>query len=432
MNGTGLALRQEYTDETLLIPGLSADGTHERYHFIDLDTGKANTVEVDIGDLRQRQLAVLRTELPAGQLPYGLTAHEQLLPYLLHPHSFTQLTGGEVVVGFKQAPYLRRIDRSGKSSLIWAGGEGDFSRIASSTNDELTPNVVCLVSVDASRRFARYRTGTGDVPGDLLTHDLTNGETTHLQPIPNFVIDTLHEVVHSTAGFFVGVDMNLSVDLPPGDPAWGNNTGELDVTAYTARPFPRSQFFVADNNSGPGSVHTPSAACAAHVDMDLNDPHTFYISCNNISKCRNQVVVHGPGALDKYHYANGTVTKLGSYTSPDFLRITTQLLFRRNGRQLLAVTQYPNRLAILDPDTMQLETSIELFEHERMVPPFACQKNTPAPLYLTTDRTGRYVFLTGSSTLYIVDLDTEKVVDTVQFCPPGSFAATAHIGIVRC
>jgi hypothetical protein len=431
VNDATLALRREYADETLLIPGLSADGIHERYHFIDLDTGKANTVEIDIGDLRERQLAVLRAELPADRLPYGLTTHEQLLPYLLHPHSFTQLTDGEIVVGFKQAPYLRHLDRTGKSSLIWAGDDGDFSRIASSTNDELAPNVICLVTVDASRRYARYRDGTGDIPGDLLTHNLTTGETTHLQPIPNFVIDTLHEIVHSDAGFFVGVDMNLSVDLPPGDPAWGNNTDELDVTAYTARPFPRSQFFVADHDS-PGTVHTPSAACAAHVDMDLNDPHTFYISCNNISKYRNQVVVHGPGALDKYRYSEGVVTKLGSYTSPDFLRITTQLLFRRNDKQLLAVTQYPNRLAILDPDTMRRESTIELFQHEQMQPPFACQKNTPAPLYLTTDQTGRYIFLTGSSTLYIVDLDTEKVVDTVQFCPPGSFAATAHIGIVRC
>lgn len=428
---TPLALRGDYGGATILVSGLSGDGTHERYLFLDLARRVMRETTIDITDLRARQLAVLRTHLGDAPVPYGLRTLEQLLPYFLHPHSFVQTSEGEVVVSFKQAPYLRRLNPDGDSP-IWPPADAlDFGVMQSSTKCELEPGVVGYGVTDAGDRLRRYAGAGVAVRSAIRRVDLRTGDDQEVVELPPFVLDTMHELNVSPLGFFVGVDMNLSVEAGLTGRVAGVDGDALDVEAYHTNPFPHGRFVVADGKRGTTTVVPTTASCSAHVDIDPDDPEVFYVSCNNISKWQNQVVVHGPGALDRFRYRDGEVVHEGTYSGPDFLRITSQEPFRRDGRTYLAVTGYPNRLFVLDPADMSLVHDVELFPHEPVRPPFACPKNTPAPLYVAVDDEGRYAFLTGATTMYVVDLVRAAVVDQVPFCEPGSLMATAHIGFVR-
>lgn len=427
-----LSLRSSYCERTLLLCGLSADGRSELYKFVNLATGELRETRVGIDDLRERQLSFLVEQLADGVVPYGLAGLEQLLPYFLHPHTFVQTASGELVVSFKQAPYMRLLRPDEAESPILPGpDELDFTRMLSSSNCEIAPDVVGLAATSAVDRLKRYAGQQTPVSGSVLRMDLRDGQLREVMPMPDFVIDTLHEVGYSPAGYFVGVDMNLSVDVEP-DAGTGVNAGgdPFDLETYATRKFPVSQFFVGDAGSGQVSVHIPTAACAAHVDIDPVDPSVFYISCHNISKWENNVIVHGPGAVDRYRYRDGVVSRLGSFTAPDFFRITSQVLFNRDGRSTMAVTAYPNKLYLLDTATMTATQRIVLFTEETPAAPFICAKNSVAPLYLDVSDDGRFVFLTGSSVLFVVDLTEGVVVDQVQFCEPGSFLATAHIALL--
>ncbi|EDY56049.1 MULTISPECIES: hypothetical protein [Streptomyces] len=426
--GTDLGLTGGRTDGWLLLSGLSADGRSELYKFVDLKRGRLHEVSLGIEEQRESQLAFLRRHL-RGEPPYGLDRVEDLLPYLLHPHSFLETASKDLVVSFKQAPYLRILSAA-EGHPVWSPDPpGDVVGTLSSTNCEAAPDTIAFTSTDTADRLRRYDVPDHPLRTRLMTYDRVTGAVESRGELPDFLIDTLHQLVHSPDGYFVGVDMNLSV-LPGPDGVPGASREGVDVAAYTAGSFPRSAFFVADEHLKHLTVRTPSRACAAHAEIDPHDPEVFYVSCNNISKWRNQVVLHGPGTIERYRYRDGAVTLEGSYSDPEFLRITSQRCFQREQRRLLAVTGYPNKLYILDAETLELVDRIVLFEEEHREPPYVCEKNSSAPLYLAVSSDGRYVFMTGAAELFVVDLEARAVVDRVRFCPPGSFAATAHIGLV--
>jgi len=156
----------------------------------------------------------------------------------------------------------------------------------------------------------------------------------------------------------------------------------------------------------------------------------FYVSCHNISKWRDNVVVHGPGALEKYRWGPDGVKQLASFSDPGFLRVTSQAVFERDGETMVAVTGYPNKLYLFDAE-LNLVRKIIMFDEEAPEPPFACAKNSAAPLYLAIAENKRHALLTGPSELFVVDLDAGALVDRVTFCEPGTFMATAHIDLVR-
>jgi hypothetical protein len=427
-----LPLRRAYSDRTLLVSGLSADGEHERYLFIDLTTGRLTEIRIGITDLRARQLATLREHLGDAPIPYGLDRVEDLLPYFLHPHSFVQSASGEVIVSFKQSPYMRILGTDETDSPLWPpASEIDFTQMISSTACELKPGTIGYGVTRSADRLARYVDGVHPLRSSVWQLDLATRTGAEIGPMPDFALDTMHELNASPLGFLIGVDMNLTVEPGTDGVIAGADGAALDVEAYARNPFPVGRFVVTDPRTSEAIVQETTASCSAHVDVDLDDPEVFYVSCNNISKWRTQVVVHGAGVVERYRYRDGSVVLEGAYSAPDFQRITSQHLFRYEGRQLMVVTGYPNRLFVLDPSDMSLVRSIELFDDEITPPPYACAKNSLAPLYLAVEPEGRHVFMTGASTLFVVDLVAGAVVDRVEFCAPGSLAATAHIGLIN-
>jgi len=243
--------------------------------------------------------------------------------------------------------------------------------------------------------------------------------------LPAFIRDTLHQIAYSPAGFYVGVDMSLDV----ANNGLADMAGGFDLDVYAAAQFPESGFAVYDAASGATFTAQPGTACAAHVVVDPRDPSVFYVSCHNISKWTNQVVVHGGGSLEKYRYRDGKLTHLGTFRDPGYLRVTSLELFEYDGRVLAATCGFPNQLYLIDLETMTLFDRITLFDAPEPTPPFACEKNTPAPLYLAISSEGEHIVLSGATKIYVVHLPTRKVVLTFPFAEPGAFAATAHIGL---
>lgn len=414
------------TDHILLVPGLNGDGTEELYHAIDFAHGQIRRISVDIAERRDEQLHTLESVFLHG-MPYGLTDPKQLLPYFLHPHSFFVTAGDRVVVSFKQAPYFRILDAKG-------GGiypeTPDYTSMLGSTNCEIDDDVVGFAEVAAADRYARYAGAEELFGGTIESLDLGSGARKTVATIPPFIRDTLHQLTWSPAGFYVGADMSLDVAATGIE----EMTGGFDLDVYGAAEFPPSGFFVHDTSTGRSVTRIPETACAAHILIDPDDPAIFYVSCHNISKWTNQVIVHGPGALERYRFQDDELVLLGRFTAPDYLRVTSQVLFRRHGRVMAAVCSYPNKLFLIDTETMNVTARITLFDAAEQAPPFVCEKNTPAPLYLAVDDDARYAMLTGACEVFVVDLEDRQLVQRVQFAEKGSFAATAHIGLVprRC
>jgi hypothetical protein len=426
-----LNFQRVYSRQPLLLPGMSTDGA-ELYMLVDFVAGQVREIRVDISELSARQLPILQEHLGDADPPYGLASLSALIPYFLAPHTFVETSDGAVVVSMKQAPYVRRLSLTGAESPTWPpADEVSFDVMLSSSNCEVAPNVVGMGAQSSADRLRRYLDPAQPIRSQVLHYDVTSGKQVEIAPLPDFVVDSFHELNYSPAGYYVGVDMNLSVDTDPAGQVAGFADGVLDVAEYGAgNAFQPSKFCVVEPD-GRSVVHTPGTACAAHVDIDLLDDTVFYISCHNISKWQSQVVIHGDGRLEKYRYRDGILEELGSFTEPGFLRVTSQVPYLVDGRQFIAITSYPNQLYVIDTETMRPVHRVTLFDHEPVTTPLACPKNGLVPLYLAVSEDSRYAFLTGAAVLYVVDLRDGVVVDTAQFCEPDTFVASAHVALLR-
>lgn len=411
----------EGLEDLVLICGLSSDGLREMYHWVDFGRKELRLQEVDISAQRERQRAALQTGL-GDTLPYGVDSVDALLPYFLHPHSFVVTDDEQVIVSFKQAPYFRILDAGGGRLYPQ---DADYTEMFSSTNCQPDPGIVAFTKVRASDRYARYTGGEQLFGGAIHALDLASDTEQTVAELPPFIRDTLHQIAYSPAGFYVGVDMSLDV----ADNGLAGMAGGFDLDVYSAAHFPESGFAVFDTARGATVIAQPGTACAAHVVIDPGEPSVFYVSCHNISKWTNQVIVHGGGSLEKYRYFNGEITHLGTFQDPGYLRVTSLELFEYDGRLLAATCSFPNQLYLIDLETMTVFDRLTLFGAPEPKPPFACEKNTPAPLYLAVSSDGEHLVLSGATIIYVVHLPTREIVLTMPFAEPGSFAATAHIGL---
>jgi len=418
--------------QTVLIAGLSKDGRREKYFLVDAEQGCVDQWSIGIEEQRDAVLRQAKSRWN-GLLAYGVAELEQMLPYWLHPHSFLQV-GDQLAVSFKQAPYLRVIDpRSRESQLVAPGAAGwednNFEWVLGSTCSLGRAGAVVTAAVRLEEQMAALGHET-EFGATVFELDLATGASAELAALPPFVTDSVHEVAVGGSGHIVTVDMNLAVDAPRAASEVWTGTEDAAIEDYARYRFPTSRFAVTTPD-GRTTVHDVETACASHVDFDLDDPGVFFISCNNISKRQNAIVLHGPGAIERYEMDAEQLRLTHRLEDPRLLRITTVTPFMRNGERLLAVTGYPNQLWILGADDLSVQTVVELFEAETRTPPFLCGRMGKEPLYLAPSEDGSQVVLTGAGTAFVVSLDAGRVAATHEFAPTGSFAATAHIGNVN-
>jgi hypothetical protein len=419
-------------NQTVLIAGLSKDSCREEYFLVGADEGCVAQWSIDIEEQRAAVLRAAESRWSGGPLPYGVSRLEQLLPYWLHPHSFLQV-GEQLAISFKQAPYLRVLDPLTRETRLVAPGarsweENTLEWVLGSTCAPAAGEQVVTAAVRFDDQMAALGSGAA-FAATVFELDLATGVSAKLAALPPFVTDSVHEVAVGEAGHIVTVDMNLAIDAPPlpGD-AW-EGSEPADVEGYAAYPFPPSRFVVTTPD-GQSTIHRVETACPSHVDFDVEDPEVFFISCNNISKRQSSIVLHGPGAIERYEMDGERPCLTHRFYDPRLLRITTVTPFLSAGERLLAATGYPNELWIFDADDLSVRAVIELFEAEIRTPPFICGRNGKEPLYLAPSEDGSQVILSGAGTAFVVSLVAGRVTKTHDFAPIGSFAATAHIGNV--
>jgi hypothetical protein len=163
----------------------------------------------------------------------------------------------------------------------------------------------------------------------------------------------------------------------------------------------------------------------AHFEFDPFDAGVFYVSAHNICPAVGGVMVEGPAVIFKMRINEGSTAIEGEYSDNSFFRIRQHIAFAYKGRTLLAVTNFPNYLELIDAGTMTLWRRIELFP----APPldFSVTGNALCPtypetcFYINSSSDGRYLVLGSSRCFSIYDIDNDRILDieVPLFMPEG-------------
>jgi hypothetical protein len=148
----------------------------------------------------------------------------------------------------------------------------------------------------------------------------------------------------------------------------------------------------------------------AHFEEDPVEENVFYVSAHNLVNHRGEVLLEGPAALFKIRIDDHNNVIAGAYSEENLYRATSHRAFRYRHKTLLAVTNVPNRLDLIDADKMELWRRIELRKatsyNFTKTGNALCNLDPGMYLSLVTSKDGRYVILESLEDLAIYD--TEK------------------------
>lgn len=175
---------------------------------------------------------------------------------------------------------------------------------------------------------------------------------------------------------------------------------------------------------------------SAHMEFDLHEPSVFYVSGHNFSiNYKPEVIIEGAGAIIKMQIKDGKTKVIDQYAPDDLFRVSQHVPFSYKGKTIIAVTNTPNKLDLVDGETMKLWHREELFPYEDL--DFSATGSAISPMpskaffSINPSKDGRYIILESSESFHFFDVETGRFLDKVmeRFLPPTA-KGTGHTRIV--
>ena len=175
---------------------------------------------------------------------------------------------------------------------------------------------------------------------------------------------------------------------------------------------------------------------SAHMEFDLHDPTIFYVSGHNFSiNYRPEVIIEGSGSIIKMQIRDKKTKVIDQYAPNDLYRVSQHVPFSYKGKTIIAVTNTPNKLDLVDGETMTLWHREELFPFENLKFGETGSAVSPMPskafFSINPSADGRYIVLESSESFHFFDVETGYFLDATmeRFLPPGA-KGTGHTRII--
>jgi len=167
------------------------------------------------------------------------------------------------------------------------------------------------------------------------------------------------------------------------------------------------------------------APVPAHFEFDPIDPSVFYLSSHHFYPIKGNVILEGPAGLFKMRIKDGKTIIEGQYSDDQFFRMSQHMPFVYNGHVLIAVTNLPNKLDLIDASNMTLWRRVELFPAEPV--DRSETGNAVCPVFpescfaVNPSRDGKYVVLEASEDFPVYSLEQDRLLDArlPRYLPDG-------------
>lgn len=411
----------------IILGGVDKVTFNESYYLID----RRSTERFSINN--SHEVAALERLLSEGlhRIPYNYASLSSLIPYFLHPHSFLSDAAGALYIFYKQAHYFTKIHPSGKLERIGGCESLKGAYIYSSTNHISSDGkTITLTRSPFIQRLDRYNSESALIDFEIVEYDTEESTFRSLCFVPGSIRDTIHQVGVLPCQTILSVEMNLAPINAAYERAWPKLTDD-NLREYTKSEFDYSRLFVTccANEDFATKTVTPKVRTAAHVEPASNG-QSFFVSCHNMSKYQSDVVIHGPGQIEKYSLTDGQPVLEASFSRGGFNRITSMMPLLWRDREVLAVTNYPNKITLLSQDNLDEVAEFVLYESEELSPPYVCPRDQEGILFLAPSVGGEEIWAVGAQNAYFISQTASGERGRFQYNDDGRTAITTHCGAV--
>lgn len=165
-------------------------------------------------------------------------------------------------------------------------------------------------------------------------------------------------------------------------------------------------------------------AAPAHFEIDSETDHV-YTSSHNFATFETRLFF-GPAGIDKFQLIDGALIHQGVFVDPKGYRFTSHRFFRFDEQGYIVTIGKPNRLFIINADTMQLDHSRDigndfLSDHQAETLADALnhsQLRSIEFVALEVSQNGAFIFLVGRTSVIFYSMSKRKVVKEVPFLHP--------------
>lgn len=370
-------------------------------------------------------LPALKKTVPSDRLPLPLS-HESFVDDCLMGLHTAQLSGNKVILclgDFYNGLHVPVVNTDTGAVSVAPENFADTLMLYSSTGDFSPdgkfwffvrwPFRESLEILAGARQQARCEIGRirlSDLSCEILYH--MDG------------VDRIHQVSCSPDGrhlVFSPFRWEMNIPYPAASPA-------DDPAGYRASHeggMKKDELITVDLEAGTHWRTVIPVPVPAHFEFDPADPGVFYLSAHHFHPVRGNVMLEGPASLFKMRIRAGETVIEGGYSDDQFFRMSQHIPFTFEKRLLIAVTNLPNKIDLIDAETMTLWRRIELF------PAPAVDRsrtgNVVCPVYpgssfaVNPSRDGRFLVLETSEGFFVYSLEEDCLLPAVipRFLPEG-------------
>ena len=362
-----------------------------------------------------RAVAEFKKEIPAELVPFGISHETFFDDYLMGLHTAQLSAQKKIIVSmgdFFNGFYLPIIDTDSGQARLFPDNFEDPLMLYSSTGD-FTPD-------DQYWIFARWpfresldilRGSRGHTRCEIVRLRLSDLQSEVIYQLDT--VDRIHQVTCSPDGrFLVFSPFAWEMNLPHPDASM-----EEDPAGYRRSHeagMKKDELITVDLTSRRHWRTEIPVPVPAHFEFDPVDPAVFYLSSHHFYPVRGNVILEGQAGLFKMRIHDGETVIEGHYSDDQFFRMSQHAPFLYDDRVLVAVTNLPNKLDLIDAASMTLWRRIELFPAPAV--DRSATGNVVCPVYpgscfaLIPSRDGRYIVLESSEHFLVYSLEEDRLL----------------------
>jgi len=179
----------------------------------------------------------------------------------------------------------------------------------------------------------------------------------------------------------------------------------------------------------------PVGCSPSHVVIDSKDDLAYILS-NNITGIDRKIFYLAPGRLSKLKILPDRVEKVAEFTNETGYRFTSHKFFRVGGKPYIGTIGHPNRLFIIDAETMKLDYYYDIRKNILGEVTYDIRKylndvHNPSALdpyrYSALENRGEYIVLIDQQNVLFFSLTKRRIEFEIPYSlPDGYFQFTQH------
>ncbi len=150
----------------------------------------------------------------------------------------------------------------------------------------------------------------------------------------------------------------------------------------------------------------------AHFEID-SEKKFLYTSSHNFLPLTNDVLYLEPGVIDKYGFVNNELIHKDSFSVPFGYRYTSHKVGEYNGQKYIVVFGEPNRLIVIDADTMKLmfyrDIGKSYLSDDYVRDLVQSNNDIFSHLAIGIVGNGRYICFLSQEKIHFLDMETKEV-----------------------